>query len=210
MKSRKEFSHKYYLENTEKIKNRSSDYYAIHKLEILNKRKQEYLKSKNKKLQYQKNYAEKNKDKYLAYQKEYRQSHKKESSEYFKARRNTNRKEITLYHKEWKRKQYQNNIQFRLKSCISSRIRMAIKNDIKYFKTINLIGCTVEQLKQHLESQFKIGMSWNNYGKWHIDHIRSCSSFNLTKESEQKKCFNYTNLQPLWAEENIKKSNKVI
>ena len=85
---------------------------------------------------------------------------------------------------------------------------MAIKNDIKYFKTTNLIGCTVEQLKQHLESHFKVGMFWSNYGKWHIDHIKPCASFDLSKESEQKKCFHYTNLQPLWAKENREKGSK--
>jgi len=51
-------------------------------------------------------------------------------------------------------------------------------------------------------------MNWSNYGKWHIDHIKSCASFDLSKKSEQKKCFHYTNLQPLWAEENIKKGGK--
>jgi hypothetical protein len=48
-------------------------------------------------------------------------------------------------------------------------------------------------------------MSWSNYGKWHVDHIKSCASFDLSKEDEQRKCFHYTNLQPLWAEENLSK-----
>ena len=52
-------------------------------------------------------------------------------------------------------------------------------------------------------------MNWNNIGKWHIDHIKPCKSFDLTKSDEQKKCFHYTNLQPLWALDNIKKGAKI-
>ena len=72
---------------------------------------------------------------------------------------------------------------------------------------MKLVGCSIEKLKQHLESQFKEGMTFSNYGKWHIDHIRPCTSFDLSKLDEQYKCFHYTNLQPLWAEENLRKSS---
>jgi hypothetical protein len=65
----------------------------------------------------------------------------------------------------------------------------------------------VEQLRQHLEAQFTDGMSWDNYGRdgWHIDHIRPCASFDLTDPEQQRQCFHYTNLQPLWAADNIRK-----
>lgn len=75
---------------------------------------------------------------------------------------------------------------------------------------MELIGCELSTLKEHLESQFKPGMSWENYGDWHVDHIRPCSSFDLTKNEEQQKCFHYSNLQPLWAHENLKKSNFIV
>jgi hypothetical protein len=61
-----------------------------------------------------------------------------------------------------------------------------------------------------MESLFLEGMSWDNYGKWHIDHIRPCSSFDLSDTEQQKICFNYKNLQPLWAEDNLRKGAKVI
>jgi len=70
---------------------------------------------------------------------------------------------------------------------------------------MKLVGCSIDFLKQHLENKFKPGMSWKNYGKWHIDHIRPCASFDLRKPAEQKKCFHYSNLQPLWAKENLVK-----
>jgi len=71
--------------------------------------------------------------------------------------------------------------------------------------TQELIGCTIPELRNYLEKKFKDGISWNNYGKWHIDHIKPCSKFDLTNKDEQKKAFHYTNLQPLWAIDNLKK-----
>ena len=73
---------------------------------------------------------------------------------------------------------------------------------------MELIGCSVEELKQHLESQFRDGMSWENYGTtWHIDHIIPCTAFDMTDEEQQRTCFNYKNLQPLLAEENLLKND---
>lgn len=76
---------------------------------------------------------------------------------------------------------------------------------------MELIGCDIEHLIKHLESQFRDGMSWDNYGikGWHIDHIIPCNAFNLWNPEEQKKCFHYTNLQPLWASENLAKSDRI-
>lgn len=72
-------------------------------------------------------------------------------------------------------------------------------------------GCSMDFLVKYLEQRFELGMTWDNYGLygWHIDHIKPCASFDLTKKSEQKKCCHYTNLQPMWAEDNIRKSDKL-
>lgn len=77
-------------------------------------------------------------------------------------------------------------------------------------KTMELTSCSKEDHIKHLESQFTDGMTWENYGKWHIDHIRPCSSFNLEDPEEQKKCFHWTNLQPLWAIDNLKKGGSYV
>ena len=106
----------------------------------------------------------------------------------------------------------------KIRDNLSLRMRLALKeqNLTKRNTTYKLVGCPIEFLKKYLERQFyphpKTGMNmnWKNYTRkgWHIDHIKPCASFNLSDPKQQLKCFNYKNLQPLWAEENIKKSNK--
>ena len=72
---------------------------------------------------------------------------------------------------------------------------------------MDLVGCTLAELCTHLETQFVDGMSWDNRKDWHIDHIRPCGSFDLTDPEQQAQCFHYTNLQPLWARDNLEKSD---
>jgi hypothetical protein len=103
-----------------------------------------------------------------------------------------------------------NDLEFRLMWNLRSRLIHAIKNNSKAQKTIDLIGCSIDELKAYLSNMFVDGMSWENYGQWHIDHIKPCASFDLTKEEEQKICFHYTNLQPLWAKDNILKKDKIL
>jgi len=99
----------------------------------------------------------------------------------------------------------------RLRNNLSRRIIKALRGKIKKSKsTMQLIGCTIKELKQHLENQFKEGMDWNNYGKWHIDHIIPCARFNLDNEKEQQNCFHYANLQPMWAIDNLRKNDKIL
>ena len=102
---------------------------------------------------------------------------------------------------------------FNIKNKLRTRINDALKyNRVKKsLNTRDYIGCSIEFLKEYLEKQFTEGMSWDNYGLygWHVDHIIPCASFDLTKIEEQRKCFHYTNLQPLWAKENLRKSKKI-
>ncbi len=100
--------------------------------------------------------------------------------------------------------------QYRLSNYLRSRIVCVLRKNTKLMSTIELLGCSLSELKKHLERQFTLGMNWKNYGfGWHIDHIKPCSKIDLSKQEEQRKCFHYTNLQPLWASENLKKGNKI-
>jgi hypothetical protein len=125
-----------------------------------------------------------------------------------------NRDHINEYTREysrvWSKFQRETNPQYKITKNLRCRLYHALKdqNVIKTQKTLDLIGCSIDFLKNWLESKFKEGMSWENYGEWHIDHIKPCSKFNLTDEEEQKKCFCYNNLQPLWASENTSKGNR--
>ena len=93
---------------------------------------------------------------------------------------------------------------------LRTRIGQIIKREYKTIHTIELIGCSSDELKTHLEMQFEPGMTWENYGtEWHVDHIVPCSYFDLTDPEQQRICFNYRNLQPLWAKDNLEKSNSV-
>lgn len=111
-----------------------------------------------------------------------------------------------------KRASYQRNRRctdttFRLAGNMRTRIWHALKGMAKTQITNALIGCTTEALWDHLESQFLPGMTRYNYGLWHVDHIKPVTAFDLPKE--QKLAFHYTNLQPLWAGDNRRKSNKI-
>lgn len=182
-------------------------------------------------------YLKKNPEKLKEYQKEYQKKWAKENPEKIKSKRKKynlknrekNKEKSDLWRKnnpEYKKKYSENNRK-RLWECEKKRrenllvkltcnIRCRVNNFLKSKnikknnKTLDIIGCSTEFLKEHLEKQFKEGMSWDNQGKfgWHIDHIIPLSSAN-TEEEIYKLC-HYTNLQPLWAFDNLSKGNKII
>jgi hypothetical protein len=131
------------------------------------------------------------------------EKNKKYNSEYQKKNKEKINKRIRERHK--------NEILFKLIRNIRSRMGGFLKsknyNKIKN-KTKDILGCCPEELKNHLEKQFKNGMNWENRNEWHIDHIMPLSSSKT--EDEVLKLCHYTNLQPLWVNENLQKSNKII
>jgi hypothetical protein len=102
---------------------------------------------------------------------------------------------------------------FRLATTIRNRIKDFITSGKgnRRCKSLDLLGAEIIEVRLHLESKFKPGMTWENYGYkgWHIDHILPCSAFDLTNPEDQKECFSYTNLQPLWWWENLSKNNTI-
>jgi hypothetical protein len=98
-----------------------------------------------------------------------------------------------------------------IKRRLRSRINRVLTGKLKSASTLTLLGRSLEQLKAHLESKFTRGMNWHNYGRvWHLDHKEPCASFDLSKPEEQRRCFHYSNLQPLGAKENICKRARII
>jgi hypothetical protein len=111
------------------------------------------------------------------------------------------------YGKEYKRKKYNNDIYYRIKDNLRSRFYNAVINQFKIKSVIDLLGCSVDELKQNFEIKFKPEMNWENHGDvWEIDHIIPCDNFDLTDIEQQKQCFHYTNLQPLFKTTHISKS----
>jgi hypothetical protein len=111
----------------------------------------------------------------------------------------------------WERTTIETNIQFRLKKLIRSRLKSAVhrRGIDKAGSAVRDLGCTVKFLKQYLESKFQPGMTWDNWGngyyKWNIDHIKRLADFDLSNRNQFLVACHYTNLQPLWWIENMKK-----
>ncbi len=89
-----------------------------------------------------------------------------------------------------------------------SRLKAALRQQHAWKAARRMIGCTPRELKAHLESLFTQGMSWANYGQWHVDHVNPCARFDLTSEAQQRMCFHFSNLQPLWAADNWSKGDR--
>ena len=119
--------------------------------------------------------------------------------------------ELRKYHREYFKNRSEEDVNFKLISNLRNRTATAIKagKGVKAQKTETLIGCTIAQARDHMESLFEDGMNWDNWSVdgWHLDHIRPCSSFDLKDENQQFVCFNFRNYMPLWASENISKND---
>lgn len=153
-------------------------------------------------------YTQNNKEKVKDYQQLYQQENKEKINQTHQKWIQENIEKVREDRKLYERKRRQET-EYRILSNLRNRLGRAAKGS-KSDTTANLIGCDITVLRIHLESLFQSDMTWDNYGKWHIDHIIPCASFDLTKSEDQRKCFHYTNLQPLWAIDNLKKSAKVI
>jgi len=174
-----EYHKKYYEQNRQKILNAVETYKANNREKVLAGKRREYRKHKDKYLFDSANWQKKNRKKSNAIKYKYKIKKRKEDPTY------------------------------RIVDNLRSRIRAVLKGNNKSQQSMELIGCSKQELEAHLENQFTEGMTWENYGYygWHIDHIKPCASFDLSDPEQQKLCFHYSNLQPLWAKDNYKKRN---
>jgi hypothetical protein len=187
----------------------NKQYRNIYKKEIKLKMQNYYQKNKDGLSKQKKNYYQNNKTKLKEKMRIYYINHKSKLNEKMKEYHIKNKKIINNRQNKYCSNKLKTDINFKIKHYLRRRLNNALRGRSKSAKTIQLLGCNIDQLKNHLESQFTEGMSWLNYGKWHIDHIKPCASFDLSKPKEQRKCFNYINLQPLWAEDNLRKNKYV-
>lgn len=132
-----------------------------------------------------KEYYEKNRDRKLSYQKTYDKKNRRR-----------------IHEKRMKSPEY------RIADSIRRRLRRALKGNWKSGEYIEKLGCTIKELKLYLEEQFIENMNWSNYGEWHIDHIVPLSSFDFSDDVQLRQACHFSNLQPLWAKDNILKSNR--
>lgn len=150
-------------------------------------------------------------DKALLYQHNYHKQHYKSIEKNYEYDKITNFKDMKDYMRQYVAKRRQLDMNFRLINNVRVRLRDALRQNHKTGTTIDLLGCSIEALKIHLESKWQEGMTWENYGKtgWHIDHIKPLSSFDLTNSFQLSKACHFTNLQPLWAKDNLSKGSKI-
>lgn len=151
--------------------------------------------------QTKKKYRTKHIDKVIAYERAYNATHKPQRNAHVRKRKAAN--------PAFKLRE-------RLRSTFADKIRAAINSEMSFVirrqhSVMKFLGCTVKELMQHLEARFEPGMSWKNWGRgramWHIDHIRPISSFDLSSEDHLRTCWHFTNLQPLWERDNLRKSD---
>jgi hypothetical protein len=143
-----------------------------------------YILNKEKRIKYAKEYYEENKDKINIRNREYSKKHYNKNADKYK---------------QYNLEKYNSNIQTKLSLSLRCRLNNSLKHGLKIESALILLGCSIDNLKKHIEQQFKSEMTWENHGEiWEIDHIMPCALFDLTNIEQQKQCFHYTNLQPLF------------
>jgi hypothetical protein len=154
---------------------------------------------------------------------EYKQQHLESTRNWHKTNpekvrnyRESTREKRKQRRREYEKKKLEENFEYRVMHNMRCFLRNKLKRHFKrggapYKKALTtsaLVGCNAEELANHLRKLYKPGMTDDNHGDWHIDHIIPCAAFDLTDTEQAKKCFHFTNLQPLWAHENLSKSDK--
>lgn len=170
-------------------------------------------------LGYGRAYYAKNKAKCRQYALEWTRTNKKKAASYWKKYRDANREKVAARDALWKRvnrkavsayekKRKSQDIHFYIKKTLRSRVWHSVKRQSgrKAKRTMELLGCSVASFRKRIERQFKPGMTWKNI---HLDHVVPCILFDLTKPEHQKRCFHYTNYQPLLVKDNLTKGERL-
>jgi hypothetical protein len=198
----KDYDKKYKLENKDKIRKYNLDSRNKNQERDKKYREQYRLKNKDRILSRIKKYRLENKDKVKEQSKKYNKTYYRKNKDRERSRLRKYNAENKIKIRQYKIKRYYSDPAYRILQCLRPRVKDVLKGVLKSQSTIELLGCTALDLKNYLSKHFLPGMSWENYGKgigkWNIDHIIPCNIFYFIDPSEQKQCFHYTNLRPLW------------
>lgn len=220
---RAEYNKAYKEKNREKLKQQNKEYYSRSKVKEARKKYSDKYREENGEIikQKKKEYYEDNKERILEKERRYREENRKKirqrAKELYTPEKAAKRKAYKQkpdvkerqreWYRQWRKEKYHNDVQYKLTQRLRGRLYGAIKNDYKSGSAIDDLGCTIEELKVYLESQFKEGMTWDNWTNdgWHIDHKKQLSTFDLSDREQFLEACHYTNLQPLWWWENLEK-----
>lgn len=182
--------------NGDKLSGYARRHYLKHREKMKVQRRAYYERTKSQVRAQSKAWLERNFERYIAWLAEYRK-----------------RPEVIARNRAKFHAKKKNNPSFALSLTLRCRIRRAIKaqSGVKAKKSFDLLGCSIEHARKHIEAQFEPGMGWENYGRngWHLDHVVPCSSFDLRNPKHQQRCFHYSNLRPVWERDNILKGSMV-
>lgn len=159
---------------------------------------------------YRREYRQKNRKKLVDKRRKYYQNNKEKIAVQVRTYKQNNKEKQREYYRNYVRTKRQNNPAYGLRCALRTRMNIVVKRaglGEKCDSTSELLGISYQGLKEWLEAQFSEGMTWENRSDWHIDHRVPCDAFDMTVEENQRICFWYKNLQPLWAKDNIQKSN---
>ena len=214
--------------NREKINERARQRYAEtpHKPKPISEERKAYLREYRKKnserlAEKQKEYADANRDKRTAQQAEYREQNRDKINERMRIYSERVRDEKRAYMQEWQKQnadsirqkraeRYKTDPAYRLRLNLRNRLNAAIHVGCKAGSAVRDLGCTIDEFMAYIANLFTTGMSWENWGEWHLDHIKPLASFDLTDRNQFIIACHYTNIRPLWAEDNLRKGHRVV
>lgn len=201
----------HYVENREKIAKRRKQYRAENCVVVREQKKKWYRENREASLERGKQYVARNREIISKRRKQRYRDNRLDKLERDKKSYIKNREKRIKASIQYERQRVVSDPEFKLKKRLRGRIRDAIQRGYKSASTMKLLGCHIDFAIAWIEIQFKPGMNWenNDCNGWHIDHIIPCASFDLTDPIQQKKCFHFTNLQPLWWWENLTKGAKI-
>ena len=186
------YNREYYTRNRQKTIDRATEYWRTHKKEINARERARYA-----------THPEVRKA-----EKDYRKAHQEEFDIYMRAYRAAHRDEIRKSHSNYTMVRRKVDLNFRIAANLRTRLNLAMKRNQQAGSAVRDLGITILEFRDYIERLWKPGMAWENYGTWHLDHVRPLSSFDLTDRKQFLLAAHYTNYQPLWAHENIVKRNK--